>query len=96
MDGWMDGWMDVEAGLRIAYSNQKFQKKIKILLTARQKVYEPRGCAVVWRMRIKLRRERSAVQIPPSISFLLGTDEFKKVRRKDQNFGSVDSDKIRR
>ena len=25
MGGWMDGWVDVEAGLRIAYSNQKFE-----------------------------------------------------------------------
>ena len=24
VDGWMDGWVDVKAGLRIAYSNQKF------------------------------------------------------------------------
>ena len=24
MGGWMDGWMDGRAGLRIAYSNQKF------------------------------------------------------------------------
>ena len=24
MDGWMGGWMDVKAGLRIAYSNQKY------------------------------------------------------------------------
>ena len=24
MGGWMDGWMGVKAGLRIAYSNQKF------------------------------------------------------------------------
>ena len=23
MDGWVGGWMDVEAGLRIAHSNQK-------------------------------------------------------------------------
>ena len=26
MGGWMDGWMGVKAVLRIAYSNQKFQK----------------------------------------------------------------------
>ena len=24
--GWMDGWMEVKAGLRIAYSNQKYKK----------------------------------------------------------------------
>ena len=24
MDGWMGGWMDGKAGLRIAYSNQKY------------------------------------------------------------------------
>ena len=24
MDGWVDGWVDGRAGLRIAYSNQKF------------------------------------------------------------------------
>ena len=24
MGGWMDGWMDGKAGLRIAYSNQKW------------------------------------------------------------------------
>jgi hypothetical protein len=24
MGGWMGGWMEVKAGLRIAYSNQKF------------------------------------------------------------------------
>ena len=24
MGGWMDGWVDVKAGLRIAYSNQKY------------------------------------------------------------------------
>ena len=24
MDGWKDGWMEAKAGLRIAYSNQKF------------------------------------------------------------------------
>ena len=24
VDGWMDGWMDGKAGLRIAYSNQKW------------------------------------------------------------------------
>ena len=24
VDGWMDGWMEAKAGLRIAYSNQKF------------------------------------------------------------------------
>ena len=28
---WMDGWMGVKAGLRIAYSNQKY-KKLKITL----------------------------------------------------------------
>ena len=25
MDGWMDGWMEAKAGLRIAYSNQKYK-----------------------------------------------------------------------
>jgi hypothetical protein len=36
MDGWMDGWMAGKAGLRIAYSNQKYRigpryvKKVKI------------------------------------------------------------------
>ena len=23
-EGWMDGWMEAKAGLRIAYSNQKY------------------------------------------------------------------------
>ena len=27
MDGWMDGWKEAKAGLRIAYSNQKYQMK---------------------------------------------------------------------
>ena len=27
--GWMDGWVAGKAGLRIAYSNQKVNKKIK-------------------------------------------------------------------
>ena len=27
MDGWVDGWMDGKAGLRIAYSNQKYVEK---------------------------------------------------------------------
>ena len=27
MDGWMDGWVGGEAGLRIAYSNQKVNQK---------------------------------------------------------------------
>jgi hypothetical protein len=27
MDGWVGGWMGGKAGLRIAYSNQKLQKK---------------------------------------------------------------------
>ena len=27
--GWMGGWMDVRAGLRIAYSNKKRQRKIR-------------------------------------------------------------------
>jgi hypothetical protein len=26
MGGWMDGWMAGKAGLRIAYSNQKWKK----------------------------------------------------------------------
>ena len=30
VDGWMDGWMEAKAGLRIAYSNQKFFSYIKI------------------------------------------------------------------
>ena len=25
LDGWMGGWMDGKAGLRIAYSNQKYK-----------------------------------------------------------------------
>ena len=25
VDGWMGGWMDGKAGLRIAYSNQKYK-----------------------------------------------------------------------
>ena len=25
MDGWVDGWVDGKAGLRIAYSNQKWK-----------------------------------------------------------------------
>ena len=25
MDGWMDGWVEGKAGLRIAYSNQKYK-----------------------------------------------------------------------
>ena len=29
MDGWMDGWMEAKAGLRIAYSNQKYSKRPK-------------------------------------------------------------------
>ena len=29
---WVDGWMDVEAGLRIAYSNQKITIEILMLL----------------------------------------------------------------
>ena len=41
MDGWVDGWMVGEAGLRIAYNNQKMHKyckklkniKITILMT---------------------------------------------------------------
>ena len=28
MDGWMGGWVDGEAGLRIAYSNQKLKLSI--------------------------------------------------------------------
>ena len=33
MDGWMDGWVGVKAGLRIAYSNQKFlQQKYALRL----------------------------------------------------------------
>ena len=31
MDGWMGGWMDVKAGLRIAYSNQKYEEKENLL-----------------------------------------------------------------
>ena len=30
VDEWVDGWMDVEAGLRIAYSNQKSDLKLSI------------------------------------------------------------------
>ena len=29
MDGWVDGWMGANAGLRIAYSNQKVKILIK-------------------------------------------------------------------
>ena len=29
MDGWMGGWVGGKAGLRIAYSNQKWSKLIK-------------------------------------------------------------------
>ena len=29
LDGWVVGWMDVEAGLRIAYSNQKFNYEVR-------------------------------------------------------------------
>ena len=29
MDGWVGGWMGGKAGLRIAYSNQKFSKNLK-------------------------------------------------------------------
>ena len=31
-EGWMDGWMDGKAGLRIAYSNQKFKFLITLKL----------------------------------------------------------------
>jgi hypothetical protein len=42
MDGWMDGWMGGwvggwvagKAGLRIAYSNQKFTAVLKLLITS--------------------------------------------------------------
>ena len=30
MDGWMGGWVEAKAGLRIAYSNQKFSLPFKI------------------------------------------------------------------
>jgi hypothetical protein len=32
MGGWMDGWVGVKAVLRIAYSNQKFDK-VRLLLS---------------------------------------------------------------
>ena len=32
MDGWMGGWVDGKAGLRIAYSNQKFMFLITLKL----------------------------------------------------------------
>ena len=32
MDGWMDGWVDGEAGLRIAYSNQKREQLNRALI----------------------------------------------------------------
>ena len=31
VDGWMDGWMEAKAGLRIAYSNQKYKYVISKL-----------------------------------------------------------------
>jgi hypothetical protein len=31
MGGWMDGWMGGNAGLRIAYSNQKYKSCKKIV-----------------------------------------------------------------
>jgi hypothetical protein len=31
MGGWMDGWVEVKAVLRIAYSNQKYEKNVYIL-----------------------------------------------------------------
>ena len=37
VDGWMGGWMGVKAGLRIAYSNQKFdQVRNKYVFTERE------------------------------------------------------------
>ena len=30
MEGWKDGWVGGKAGLRIAYSNQKFKKKPRL------------------------------------------------------------------
>ena len=41
VDGWMDGWVDGEAGLRIAYSNQKqtrFTIKVTLLVTSQDPV----------------------------------------------------------
>ena len=40
MDGWVDGWVDGKAGLRIAYSNQKFY--VEIYLIFREKEIVPR------------------------------------------------------
>jgi hypothetical protein len=36
MDGWMGGWMAGKAGLRIAYSNQKFELNVPILQIVNQ------------------------------------------------------------
>ena len=53
--GWMGGWMDVEAGLRIAYSNQKFAmgccekiKQTKHLHLYFSRLSQEYACAIIF------------------------------------------------